>query len=59
MDNKKIGVENMLKNEIERLQNILNDAIEGNQDDKLIYDLSTQLDELIVSYYKEIKLKVS
>lgn len=49
----------MLKSEIERLQSILNNAIEGNQDDKLIYDLSTQLDELIVSYYKEIELKVS
>ena len=46
----KIEVEKMLKNEIERLQNILNDAIEGNQDDQLIYDLSTQLDKLIVSY---------
>lgn len=49
----------MLKNEIERLQNILNNAIEGNQNDELIYDLSTQLDELIVSYYKEMGLKVS
>ena len=49
----------MLKNEIERLQSILNSAIEGNQDEELIYDLSIQLDELIVSYYKEIELKVS
>lgn len=49
----------MLKNEIEKLQNILNNAIEGNQDNKLIYDLSTQLDKLIVSYYKKIGLKVS
>ena len=49
----------MLKNEIERLQNMLNSAIEGNQDEELIYDLSIQLDELIVSYYKEIELKVS
>ncbi|MFW5648487.1 MAG: Spo0E family sporulation regulatory protein-aspartic acid phosphatase [Candidatus Alkaliphilus sp. MAG34] len=49
----------MLKSEIERLQNILNDAIEGEQDDELIYDLSTQLDELIVSYYREMELKVS
>lgn len=49
----------MLKDKIERLQSILNDAIEGDQDDESIYDLSTQLDELIVSYYKETKLKVS
>ncbi|MCK9267104.1 MAG: aspartyl-phosphate phosphatase Spo0E family protein [Alkaliphilus sp.] len=55
----KIEVEKMLKNEIERLQNMLNSAIEGNQDEELIYDLSIQLDELIVSYYKEIELKVS
>ncbi len=49
----------MLENEIERLQSLLNDAIECNQDYKLIYDLSIQLDKLIVSYYKEIGLKVS
>ena len=49
----------MLKSEIEKLQNILNNAIEGNQDDELIYDLSTQLDKLIVNYYKEMELKVS
>lgn len=49
----------MLKDEIERIQNMLNSAIEGNQDEGLIYDLSIQLDELIVSYYKEIELKVS
>ena len=55
----KIEVEKMLKNEIERLQNMLNSAIEGNQDEELIYDLSIKLDELIVSYYKKIELKVS
>lgn len=49
----------MIKDEIERLQNILNSAIEGDHDAELIYDLSTQLDELIVSYYKEIGLRVS
>ncbi len=55
----KIEVEKMLKDEIERLQNMLNSAIEGNQDEELIYDLSIKLDELIVSYYKKIELKVS
>ena len=49
----------MLKDEIERIQNMLNSAIEGNQDEELIYDLSIKLDELIVSYYKKIELKVS
>lgn len=56
----KIGVKGqMLENKIERLQNLLNDAIECNRDYKLIYDLSVQLDELIVTYYKKIGLKVS
>lgn len=49
----------MLRDEIDKLQNILNNAIGDNQDEKLIYDLSTQLDKLIVSYYKEAGLKVS
>ncbi|QUH20959.1 aspartyl-phosphate phosphatase Spo0E family protein [Alkaliphilus sp. B6464] len=46
----------MLKNEIERLQGMLNEMILNKVDNSLIYDLSTQLDELIVSYYKQIKL---
>ncbi|MBU5677286.1 aspartyl-phosphate phosphatase Spo0E family protein [Alkaliphilus sp. MSJ-5] len=46
----------MLKNEIERLQGMLNEMILNKVDNSLIYDLSTQLDELIVSYYRQIKL---
>lgn len=46
----------MLKNEIERLQGMLNEMILNKVDNNLIYDLSTQLDELIVSYYRQIKL---
>lgn len=49
----------MLKDEIEQLQGKLNDAIDKNQDSKIIYDLSTQLDLLIVSYYRELGLSVS
>lgn len=46
----------MLENEIEKLQGKLNEAILNKLDHHLIYDLSTQLDELIVIYYKQIEL---
>lgn len=47
----------MLENEIKKLQGKLNEIISNKGDNNLIYDLSTQLDELIVSYYKDIKLR--
>lgn len=47
----------MLENEIKKLQGKLNEMICNKRDNNLIYDLSTQLDELIVSYYKDIKLR--
>ncbi len=47
----------MLENEIKRLQGILNEMILSKKDSGLIYDLSIQLDELIVNYYKQSNIK--
>ncbi len=49
--------EQMLKNEIEQLRGKLNEMISKKENDQLIYDLSIQLDELIVNYYKEIGMR--
>lgn len=59
MGKEKWGEEMLLRDEIERLRNALNNAIQENSDNELIYKLSTQLDELIVNYYKETEVKVS
>lgn len=47
----------MLEYEIKKLQGKLDEIISNKEDNKLIYDLSIQLDKLIVRYYEEIGLK--
>jgi len=49
----------MLKNEIERLQGMLNEMILNKVDNNLIYDLSTELDELIVNYYRQTEINAN
>ncbi|MBM7614597.1 aspartyl-phosphate phosphatase Spo0E family protein [Alkaliphilus hydrothermalis] len=44
----------MLEQEIAVLRKRLNELIDGQEDYKKIYDLSTQLDLLIVAYYRKI-----
>jgi len=49
----------MLENEIERLQGKLNQMILNQGDNNLIYDLSIQLDELIVNYYRQSEISAN
>jgi len=49
----------MLKNEIELLQGKLNEMILNQGDNNLIYDLSIQLDELIVNYYRQTEVSAN
>lgn len=49
----------MLKDEIEQLRGMLNETILNKGDNNLIYNLSIQLDELIVDYYRQIGLNVN
>ncbi len=48
----------MLEKEINELREKLNGAILKNEDYKIIYNISIQLDELIAKYYRESKVKV-
>lgn len=48
----------MLDKEINELREKLNKAILKNEDYKIIYNISIQLDELIAKYYRESKVKV-
>lgn len=50
--------EEMLTREIERLRGMLNEMILNKADNKLIYDLSIELDQLIVNYYREADKKM-
>ena len=45
----------MLNDEICKLRDKLNKSIENGDDYNVIYKLSTDLDELIAQYYKNIK----
>ena len=45
----------MLNDEICKLRDKLNKSIENGDDYHVIYKLSTDLDELIAQYYKNIK----
>lgn len=45
----------MLNEDICKLRDKLNKSIEENKDYKVIYQLSIELDELIVKYYKDLK----
>ncbi len=47
----------MLDKEINELREKLNKAILKNEDYKIIYNISIQLDELIARYYRESKVK--
>lgn len=47
----------MLDKEINELREKLNKAILKNEDYKIIYNISMQLDELIARYYRESKVK--
>lgn len=47
----------MLDREINELREKLNKAILKNEDYKIIYNISIQLDELIARYYRESKVK--
>lgn len=49
----------MLKDEMERIRKALDQAIREDKDYSIIYNLSIQLDDLIVSYYRETDLEVS
>lgn len=49
----------MLEKEINELRETLNKAIIKNEDYSLIYNISTQLDDLIAQYYRESKLRVA
>ena len=42
----------MIKNEIIELQRRLNECISNDVDYSIIYDLSVQLDKLIIAYYR-------
>lgn len=44
----------MLNEEICKLRDKLNKSIEQGEDYSVIYKLSTELDELIAQYYKEL-----
>lgn len=43
----------MINDEIKNLRNKLNIMIQNGEKSELIYEVSKQLDELIVEYYKE------
>ena len=45
----------MLNDEICKLRDKLNKSIEDGEDYAIIYELSVELDELIVEYYKKEK----
>ena len=45
----------MLNDEICKLRDKLNKSIEQGDDYSITYQLSTELDELIAQYYKELK----
>ncbi len=45
----------MLNDEICKLRDKLNKSIEAGEDYKITYKLSTELDELIVQYYNNLK----
>lgn len=45
----------MLNDEICKLRDKLNKSIESGEDYSIIYKLSTDLDELIAQYYKNMK----
>ena len=45
----------MLNDEICKLRDKLNKSIESGEDYKITYKLSTELDELIVQYYNNLK----
>ena len=47
----------MLDKEINELREKLNKAILKNEDYKIIYNISIQLDELIAKYYRDSKIK--
>ena len=49
----------MLTDEICKLRDKLNKSIERGDDYSVTYKLSTELDELNVQYYKNIKKKVA
>lgn len=44
----------MVKEEINKLRKELENSIEKNDDYEKIYKISTDLDKLIIKYYKEI-----
>ncbi len=46
----------MLNDEICKLRNKLNKSIEHGDDYSITYKLSIELDELIVQYYKDLKI---
>ncbi|MDR5658022.1 Spo0E family sporulation regulatory protein-aspartic acid phosphatase [Serpentinicella sp. ANB-PHB4] len=48
----------MIKNDIQNMQRQLNEFIVNEVEYEKIYDLSVQLDELIINYYREEKLPV-
>ena len=54
--NKK-GEIDMLNDEICKLRDKLNRSIEQGEDYSVTYKLSTELDELIVEYYRQLKDK--
>lgn len=47
----------MLNDDICKLRDKLNKSIENNEDYKVIYKLSVELDELIAKYYRELDNK--
>ena len=49
----------MLDKEINELREKLNKAILKNEDYKIIYNISIQLDELIAKYYRDSKIMVA
>ena len=51
------GEIDMLNDEICKLRDKLNRSIEQGEDYSVTYKLSTQLDELIVEYYRQLKDK--
>ena len=52
---KRKGEMGMLNDEICKLRDKLNKSIERGDDYSITYQLSTELDELIVQYYKNLK----
>ena len=56
-ENKRKRRDCMLNDEICKLRDKLNRSIEQGEDYSVTYKLSTELDELIVEYYRQLKDK--